>query len=117
MSELYLTSGPVSAVGRLVSPKSGEFNYMSPDEIRAYIKNAVGARFLGEAVTEQSKSAVRSFVVERLQYLLAEGHLGSYGAVSVSVDEGVCTISFEFSLPPVPSSVAVAAELEIREGV
>ena len=117
MYELYISSGLVSAVGRVVAPKGGEFNYMTADEIRAYIENAAKARFLGDLVTEQTKSAVRSFVVERLQYLLAEGHLGSYGAVSVSVDEGVCTISFEFSLPPVPSSVAVAAELEIREGV
>ena len=116
MKELYISSGAVSATGRVVSPKSGGFNYMTPDEIREYVKNALAARFLGETVSEQAKSAVRSFVVEKLQYLLTEGHLGSYGAVSVSVSEGVCTVSFEFSLPSRPASVAVNAELDIKEG-
>lgn len=116
MAETYITAGPVSARGRVVSPKSGEFSYMTAEEIRAYIKNEVATRFLGAAVTEQTKSAIRSFVVERLQHLLTEGLLGSYGAVSVAAGEGVGTLSFEFSLPSVVASVAVTAELEIKEG-
>jgi len=116
LADAYISGGAVSAEGSVVSPVGGNFSYMTADEIRAYIKSAVGTRFLGAAVTEQTKSAVRSFTVEKLQYLLTEGLLGSYGAVSVAASEGVCALSFEFSLPSVPASVAVTAELEIKEG-
>jgi len=116
LADVYIAAPVVSASGSVVPPDSGEFNYMTADEIRAYIKNSVSTRFLGTAVTEQTKSAVRSFTVEKLQYLLTEGLLGSYGAVSVAAAEGVGALSFEFSLPAVPASVAVTAELEIKEG-